>query len=247
MVITPDTTVRHIVVEQPSAIPVLEQLGIDYCCAGKHTLAVACSRRKHDVGAVIAELQRRQRNNKALEINWQTAPVRDLIDYIVRHHHGFTRRQLDLIHVLITKVGRCHGAAHLAVAKISGAMVSLTDELTHHFSCEENVLFPGIAQLEKGELALRNTAFTGIQLPVTRMIMDHHQTGDQLRSLRETASNYRPPSNACTTYRALYRALEDLERDLHQHIHLENNILFPRAIRLESEVPIGISSIAGHR
>jgi len=105
--------------------------------------------------------------------------------------------------------------------------------LTHHFSCEEGVLFPYIEQLDGCHRPLREDAFSTAQQPIGRMMKDHGQTGDELRVLREITNDYQPPSDACTTYRALYRAMEDLERDLHQHIHLKNNILFPRALELE--------------
>lgn len=247
MVITANTPVRDIVVEQPAAIAVLALFGIDYCCGGKHPLGEACSKRNQDVSVVIEELQRQSNGNGAAEVDWRVASLKDLISHIVQRHHAFARQHLSLIRELATKVERRHGAVHPEIYKISEAFAVISAELTHHFSCEENMLFPHIEQLEAAGRPVMQVPFANLQQPVTRMIMDHNQTGGELRTLREAASNYEPPTDACTTFRALYRALEELERDLHQHIHLENNILFPRAIRLEGEVlnGTGTTSVCG--
>jgi regulator of cell morphogenesis and NO signaling len=235
MVITAETPVRDIVVETPTAIPVLEKLGIDYCCGGTHTLAEACTRRDRNVASVLDELERQQQNPCLQAVDWRTIPIGELIDYIVQNHHAFTRLQLDLISGLATKVERRHGTTHPEIYKLNQALAAINAELTHHFSCEEDVLFPCIAQLEKSQEPLTPAFFGSVQVPVTRMMMDHNHTGDELGVLREITNDYQPPADACTTYRALYRSLEYLERDLHQHIHLENNILFPRALKLETE------------
>lgn len=242
MVITANTPVRDIVVEQPAAIAVLALFGIDYCCGGQHSLVEACTKRNQDVSVVIEELQRQSNTNGAADVDWRAAPLNDLIVHIEQRHHAFARRHLSLIRDLAAKVERRHGATHPEIYKISEALAVISAELSHHFTCEENMLFPHIEQLEAAGRPVTQVPFANLQQPVTRMIMDHNQTGDELRTLREAANNYEPPADACTTFRALYRALEELERDLHQHIHLENNILFPRAIRLESEVQHGTSA-----
>lgn len=235
MVITTETTVRDIALDEPTAIPVLEQFGIDYCCGGKNTLAEACAKRNQDIGPVIEQLERQRQETSAAEIEWQTAPLSDLIDHIVHKHHAFTREHLALLRELAAKIERRHGSAHPEVYRVREALASMSAGLIHHFGCEENVLFPYIKQLDGSKRAVLPDVFAGIQQPVKRLMMDHDHAGDELRLLRETTNNYLPPNDACTTYRALYRALEDLERDLHRHIHLENNILFPRALKLESE------------
>jgi regulator of cell morphogenesis and NO signaling len=235
MVITAETPVRDIVIESPTTIPVLEHFGIDYCCGGKHTLAEACTKRDQSIALVLEELEHLDQGITTPEVQWQTAPLRELIDHIVQKHHTFTREHLVLIRELADKVERRHGAAHLEVHKLNEALVSISAELTHHFFCEENVLFPYMAQLEEKQTSAAHPIFDNMQQPVTQMMREHDQTGNELRVLREITNQYQPPDYACTTYRALYRAIEDLERDLHRHIHLENNILFPRALQLESE------------
>lgn len=237
MVITEETPVRNIVVEMPNAIPVLERFGIDYCCGGKHTLAEACTQREQSIALVLDELKHREQDATAPELKWQTALLSDLIDHIVQTHHAFTREQLALIQELAFKVERRHGTAHPEVHKVNEALAIIGSELTHHFFCEENVLFPHIKQLDQKQTSVAHPMFDTMQHPVTQMMKEHDQAGDELRALREITNQYQPPADACTTYRAFYRAMEDLERDLHRHIHLENNILFPRALVLESERP----------
>ncbi len=235
MEITSETPVRDIAVEFPVAIPVLERLSIDYCCGGKHTLAEACAKRDLNIVPVLEELEHRQRNTTSLETPWQTAPLKQLTDHIVQKHHAFARRHLDLIRDLAAKVERRHGASHPEVFQVSEAFASISAELTHHFFCEESALFPYIAQMEAEENPALPAAFGSVQQPVTRIMTDHDHTGDELRLLREITHNYQPPADACTTYRAFYRALAELDQDLHQHIHLENNILFPRALAAAKE------------
>jgi regulator of cell morphogenesis and NO signaling len=235
MVISAETTVRDIVVEEPTAIPVLEKFGIDYCCGGKHSLAEACSARHQNVGSVIEELERQMGETNEAEVEWQTAPLKDLIDHIVRKHHAFTREQLVLISKLANKVEHRHRTKHPEVSRVSRAFANINAGLMHHFDCEEKVLFPYIEQLAEQRKAQLPVQITDIQQPISRMMKDHDQAGDELRVLREITNDYYLPDDACTPYRALYQAIQDLERDLHRHIHLENNILFPRALRVERE------------
>jgi len=237
MIITADTPVRDIVVADPATITILERLGIDYCCGGQHSLADACTRCNHNVDAVIEELRQQSNSNGRFVADWQTAPLKDLIAHIVQRHHAFARQHLSLVRELAERVKRLHGPTHPEIYKISEEIAAISAELTHHFSCEETVLFPHIERLGNDGQRPVHPVFANIQQPVTKMIMDHNQTGDELRTLRKTTNDYVPPPDACTTFRALYRALEELERDLHRHIHLENNILFPRALKLEGEVP----------
>ncbi len=230
MVITSETPVRDIAVAHPTTIPVLEGFGIDYCCGGKHTLAEACTQKDLHLAPVLAALERQQQDTSVPESQWQQAPLKDLADYIVQKHHVFTREQLKLIGGLSSKVEGRHGADHPEVFGISKVFAVINSELTHHFFCEETILFPYIGKLGTAQQAALSPVFGSVEQPITRMMADHNQAGDELRELRGLTNNYTPPSAACPTWCALYRALEDLEIDLHQHIHLENNILFPRAL-----------------
>ena len=230
MVITSETQVRDIAVEYPTSIPVLERFGIDFCCGGKHTLAEACTRRAVDVDPVLQELELQRQKTSAPEVQWQSAPLKELVDYIVTRHHAFTREQIQLIGGLMAKVEARHGADHPEVSQIAKVFAVVSAELAHHFVCEETILFPYIGKLDGGQPAVLPPMFGSVAQPIARMMADHDQAGGELRELRSLTNDYTPPTAACTTWRALYRALEDLEQDLHQHIHLENNILFPRTL-----------------
>ncbi|HEY1213046.1 MAG TPA: iron-sulfur cluster repair di-iron protein [Bryobacteraceae bacterium] len=232
MVITPETSVREIVTAFPATIPLLERFGIDYCCGGARTLTEACGRRNIDVNEVVTAIERQE---EASETPVWTS-LGELCGYITNHHHAYTRRQLNLIAGLLAKVQQVHGAAHPELIPIGQAFAAIQAELTHHFHCEEDVLFPYITKLEQSPASAHLPMFQSLHQPVQRMLAEHDQAGEKLGQLRDNTNNYRPPSDACTTFRALWRAFEALERDLHLHIHLENNILFPRALALTEEV-----------
>ena len=228
--ITSETPVRDIAVKYPMTIPVLESFGIDFCCGGKHTLATACAKKELNTESVLKELQLQERLDSTPATDWQQATLSDLTEYIVNKHHAFTRSQIILIRALLDKVESRHAAHHPEILNVSKTFSVVCAELDHHFHCEEQMLFPYIARMEKDKKTALPLAFGNVQQPIARMMADHDQAGDEFREMRELTNNYLPPDDACPTFRALYRALEDLEHDLHQHIHLENNILFPRAL-----------------
>jgi regulator of cell morphogenesis and NO signaling len=235
MVISAEVPLRDIAAQFPDVVPVLERFGIDYCCGGRNTLAEACASLELNLVSVLEALERHQQELGPPDNQWEQALLTEMIEYIVRKHHAFTREQIKLIDDLLTKVERRHGTDHPEIFQVSKNFAVLSSELTHHFYCEENVLFPYIAQLGAGQQPDLPPVFGSVQQPVSRMMLEHDQTRNQLRVLRELTNNYVPPIVVCATWRALYRALEDLERDLHQHIHLENNILFPRALQKTKE------------
>jgi regulator of cell morphogenesis and NO signaling len=208
-------TVREVAVELPGATRIFEKLGIDYCCGGSKPLAEAC-------------LAARNRNK---------APLSDLASYIVTRHHGFTREELPRLNQLLAKVCSVHGENHPELRKLQVIFQELQEELTAHMFKEEQILFPYIENLERavanGE-PVPTPVFGTVRNPVRMMMQEHDDAGQALRDLRKASSNYKVPADGCISFRTLYRALEEFEKDLHQHIHLENNILFPRAAELEA-------------
>lgn len=224
-----ETLVREIVLENPSAIPLLEQHGIDYCCGGAQSLAQACQRGGIPVSALLEELTSLAHSEAPAPETWLTAPLPALIDHIVDRHHAYARQQLAIILPLAQKVSVRHGTLHPELLQLDEHLRHLEAELAHHFACEENILFPAIRRLATGHHPLFPPVFGNIAQPIARMLADHAQTGDELRALRTISHDLEPPAEACTSWRALYQAVADLETDLHRHIHLENNILFPRA------------------
>lgn len=223
----------EIVVAHPETIPVFERIGIEYCCQGTHTLRQACKRRNLDSTEVLAAID--VQNPGHSDRSWQDESLSDLCRHITQRHHEYTRRQLLLIRKLLDKVQRRHGTNHPEVFFIGELLSAAEAELLHHFHCEEDVLFLYITRLEEDPCSLPPVMFQDISQPLRRMIAEHTHTDDQLNLLREKTNNYQPPADACTTFRALWKALEDLEKDIHLHIHLENDILFPRAQALTEQ------------
>lgn len=212
-------TVREIALEIPGSTHVLERRHIDYCCGGALTLAEACEQADVSLTDLVAEIEASAKvGHAATNGGWSDAPLVELIDHLRTTHHAFTRSELARLEPIADKVNRVHGANHPELARVLALFVALKDDLEPHLLKEEAVLFPGI--LER----------VSVDAPVAVMIMEHDSVGDILRELRAITRDYQLPADACASFRLLYAGLEALERDLHEHIHLENNVLFPRAL-----------------
>ena len=228
----PNKTVREIVIENPAASRVFEAVGIDYCCGGNKALTDACERANVRTDYVLEQLER-ARNSGAPQKDWSFARASELIAYIVDQHHGYVRRETPRINALLDKVTARHGESHHEVLRIEQLFREVADELGTHMAKEENVLFPFIERLERegGSVA---SPFGSVSYPIARMIAEHDDAGALLAEIRGLANGFEPPADACPTFRALYSALQEFERDLHLHVHLENNVLFPAAEKLET-------------
>ena len=231
-------TVRELAVEHPATTRVFEKLGIDYCCGGQKSLVEACSVAKLSVEQVLETLEQAEADRQPSEHNtdWQAVPLAGLIEHIINTHHKFTREELARLEPLLEKVCKVHGQNHPELLEIRRVFAGLSQELTLHMMKEERILFPYIVQLEQAterRQAPPVSPFGTVQNPIHMMMTEHDSAGEALRQFRSLSSDYAPPADACVSYQALYRALAELEQDLHQHIHLENNILFPRAIGME--------------
>jgi regulator of cell morphogenesis and NO signaling len=232
-------TVRELAVELPSAIRVFEKFGIDYCCGGHRTLEQACTVSKSEVDAVLAALTAAENSRAETQTtNWSEAPLADLMAHIMNKHHAYVRQELPRLGALATKVATKHGPNHPETTQVQEIFEALSDELTTHLMKEEQVLFPYVERMEEAVIEKRPNAqsscFGTVQNPVRMMEMEHDSAGEALRELRKVTNDYRAPQDACMSFQALYKGLEEFEADLHQHIHLENNILFPRAIAMEA-------------
>ena len=227
-------TVREVVLAYPAAARTLEKFGIDYCCGGSKSLAEACTNAGVPVEKVIGALETPQPVPDARD--WQTASLAELTGHIVEKHHAFTREEIERLKALIAKVNSVHGANHPELSQVQSIFGGLERELTMHMMKEEQILFPYIEELEAAVSAKRSLPscmFGTVQNPIRMMMMEHDDAGNALREMRAATNSYTPPTDACASYQELYRALPAFEADLHEHIHLENNILFPRAIQME--------------
>ena len=230
-------TVRDLAVENPAATRVLEKFGIDYCCGGGKSLREACSAANVAPDKLVESLQATdQGKNTNGNKDWKSELLSDLIDHIVEKHHAYTRDELQRLEPLLAKVCSVHGQRHPELTKIKQLFAGLSQELTMHMMKEEQVLFPYISRMEEAVLERRPIMppmFGTVRNPVQMMMHEHDDAGQALHEMRELSGGYTPPQDACISFQTLYRALDEFERDLHQHIHLENNILFPRAVEME--------------
>lgn len=234
--ITTNMTVRDVAIEIPQSTRLFEELKIDYCCGGNRPLAEACSSAGIDVDNVIERLAEVTQPDHAA-FDFQNLGLAELIAHILDTHHVFTKSEMARLQSLADKVLAAHGGNHPELVHVDELLTRLCDDLNPHMFKEEQVLFPYIARLV--EAAGHNgrvpfAAFGTVNNPVRMMMREHDTAGEILRELRMLTSDYKVPADACISYRTLYQALEDFEKDLHQHIHLENNILFPKALELES-------------
>lgn len=235
--ISPDITVGDIVARYPGALPVFERLGIDYCCGGGRRLDEAASASGvgwQEVAAQIGAALAAAADSPA-QPSWADAPLTDLMGHIVGRYHGKLRELMPMLSQMGDKVINAHGERHPEVRDVASTFAGLRNDLESHMMKEEHVLFPFIEQLESG-LGHRHPMLGHISSPIAMMMQEHDGAGAALATLRTATASYTSPPDGCTTFTGYYDQLAVLERELHEHIHLENNILFPRAAALEARV-----------
>jgi len=223
MTITKETTVGTVATEHPLATRVFHRHGIDFCCGGGKPLAEACEARGLDTKAVLAELERELQAAHAEAVDerrWDQAPLADLIDHILLAYHEPLRSELPRLEALVRKVHEVHGDKDPErFAALLKTFLAIQADIDQHLPKEERILFPMIKRGEGGMA----------EGPMHVMELEHEELGGLLKQVRELTNGYQVPAEACNTWRALWVGLEDLERALHEHIHLENNVLHPRA------------------
>jgi regulator of cell morphogenesis and NO signaling len=233
-----EKTIGELALENPAATRVFEKLGIDYCCGGGQTLAQACQAAQVSIDEAKTALAAASAGAAAAAPlrNWPAEPLSELVAHIRSTHHVYTRGELARLGPLFDKVCSVHGANHPELLRLRDIFGGLAEELTTHLMREEMVLFPYIVRMEEAVVAKQPVPappFGTVRDPVAAMMHEHDAAGSALRSMREIANGYTAPPDACISFQTLYQALAALEADLHQHIHLENNLLFPQAIEME--------------
>lgn len=222
MSLTKDQTVGEIATQEPLATRVFARHCIDYCCGGGRPLNEACEAKGLNTEEILAEIAEELENNEGEQVNWAEASLQELIDHIIAVYHRPLQEELPRLDAMAQKVLSVHGDKDPEkFGKLASVFGALRAELEEHLMKEEQILFPMI-------LAGQGSMADG---PISVMHMDHDSAGEALRTLRELTDNYQPAPEACNTWSALWHGLGVMEGEIHRHIHLENNILFPRALK----------------
>ena len=214
---------------------------IDFCCQGNRTIEEACAKSNIDANVLLDELNAVAASNVKSDNDFQTWQMDLLVDYIVKKHHRYVEEKILEITPYLDKICRVHGQRHPELFEIKEQFDAVAEELTVHMKKEELILFPFINKMVKEKQMKQNyTAanFGSVQNPIQMMMDEHTVEGDRFKIIEKISNSYTPPADACNTYSVTFALLKEFEQDLHLHIHLENNILFPKAIALEKEMNV---------
>src|SRR5690554_4443978 len=231
-------TVAEYVADNIKTAHVFKKFGIDFCCGGKITLQKACEKFGADYNAVISELEQIENSGKPV-YNYNSWEPDFLADHIVHIHHRYVDDNIPILLSYAEKVNRVHGHHNTELQQIEKLVQEVCDELATHMKKEEIILFPYIKKLvatKRDNLPFNPPPFGTVDNPVRMMEGEHETAGTILKEIARLSNGYTPPEYACNTYRAFYEKIDEFEQDLHLHIHLENNILFPKAKLLEKSL-----------
>ena len=233
--------IGELVAQDYRTASVFKKYGIDFCCQGNRTINDACQKKKIDTKSVLDDLDAVINTNGEYATDYQSWPLDLLADYIEKKHHRYVEEKLVEIIPYLAKICRVHGESHPELIEINEHFNATAGELAMHMKKEELVLFPFVRKMAKSKQEHSKIGaphFGTVQNPIHMMMDEHSAEGDRFRKIEGLSNNYTPPENACNTYRVTFALLKEFERDLHLHIHLENNILFPKAIELEKELSL---------
>ncbi len=229
--------IGEIVAEDFRTAAIFKKYGIDFCCKGGRTIEEACNSKKLDAEPIYQEIDNLPKND-GNSIDFNSWPLDLLADYVEKTHHRYVEEKSPVIQTFLDKLCKVHGGAHAELFEIKDLFDSSVCDLAAHMKKEELMLFPFIKNMVKAKIdgsAIPQPPFGTVENPVNMMKHEHTVEGERLRKIADLTDEYTPPADACNTYRVTFAMLQDFENDLHKHIHLENNILFPKAIQLEKE------------
>ena len=237
MPFTSETKVRDIAVSNPQNRQALEHAKVDFCCGGGQSLSEACAHAGVSAGEILERLRQNAGEIAPGSENWQSAPLAEITRHIREKHHRYVRQAIPRVRALLEKVIAAHGANHAELASIAGLFQEVGREMIQHMQKEEQILFPYIDAMERAvneKAGIEPPFFQTVRNPIAAMMREHDAAGDLVKQIRERSGDYSAPADGCASYQALCHDLREFEEDLHEHVHLENNILFPRAVELES-------------
>lgn len=239
MEVQKDQIIGELVAQDYRAASVFKKYGIDFCCQGNRTINDACTAKEINVEVVVNDLNAIGNASSSAGIDFKSWPLDLLADYIEKTHHRYVESKSPELMAYIEKICEVHGDNHPELFEIKELVQQTVGNLAQHMKKEELVLFPFIRAMEnakhKGEM-LQKPSFGSIQNPINQMESEHSAEGDRFRDIERLSNNYTPPEDACNTYRVSFAMLKEFQDDLHLHIHLENNILFPKSILLEKQL-----------
>lgn len=234
---TIEDSIGELVAKDLRKAEVFKKFNIDFCCGGKKTLSQVCNDKQINIKDIESELEKLDSTSESVSQNYNEWSLDFLVDFIINTHHKYVKNSLPILLEYTAKVAKVHGKEHLEVVAIYDLFKEASDELNLHMMKEETILFPYIKQLVNEKNSVNEgCSFGTVKNPIRMMEHEHDVVGNIFKTIRGLSNDYTPPEDACTTYKLSYKKLEEFENDLHQHIHLENNILFPKSIKLESEL-----------
>ncbi|HXI00758.1 MAG TPA: iron-sulfur cluster repair di-iron protein [Sphingobacteriaceae bacterium] len=239
MNISEENIIGELVAEDYRTASVFQAHGIDFCCQGNRTVKDACQSKNLKSENVVNDLQDAICQQTKGTIDYKSWPLDLLADYIEKKHHRYVKEKTPVLKQYLDKISEVHGAHHPELFQIKKEFFTSADELAAHMKKEELVLFPFVRKLvdvKQSKQTLGESPFGTVQNPIQQMMEEHEAEGNRFREIAGLSQEYTPPADGCNTYKVAFALLKEFEQDLHVHIHLENNILFPKAIALEKEL-----------
>jgi regulator of cell morphogenesis and NO signaling len=217
---------------------VFSNYGIDFCCNGDRIVEEVCEKKGIEVNELLNELHAVLNSSSNQSIDYKSWPLDLLADYIEKKHHRYVEEKIPVLRQFLDKLCSVHGGRHPELLKINEHFTASANALTSHMKKEELILFPFVKRMitaKQENKAIQSPQFGTVQSPIAMMMEEHDNEGERFRQIAELSNNYNPPADGCNTYKVTFAMLKEFEQDLHLHIHLENNILFPGAIKLEQQ------------
>jgi len=217
---------------------VFSKYKIDFCCNGNRTINEVCEKKGLDNNDLLDELYAVISSKTNQSIDYKSWPLDLLADYIQKKHHRYVEEKIPVLKQFLNKLCSVHGERHPELLKINELFTASAGELASHMKKEELILFPFVKRMVDAKLensGIQSPQFGTVENPITAMMQEHDNEGERFRQIAEITNNYTPPADGCNTYQVTFAMLKEFEQDLHLHIHLENNILFPGAIKLEQQ------------